>query len=93
MELETHVFVQDAAPEVLKAPLPAFDMAETLSDDLQLSIPVEVSYAVINKQLQTQLAKSRFNLPDRTGWRSPAPPWSPMETASCSPWTSTGRMG
>jgi hypothetical protein len=64
LELETHVFVQDAAPEVLKAPLPAFDMAENLAEDFHLSIPVEVSYALINKQLQTQLAKARFNLPD-----------------------------
>jgi hypothetical protein len=65
LALETQVFVQDAPPEVLKAPLPAFEMTDTFPDDFQLSIPVEVSYAVINKQLQTQLAKARFNLPDR----------------------------
>lgn len=65
LEIETHVFVQDAAPELLPAPLPAFDMSETVGDEFQLSIPVEVSYAMINKQLQTQLAKARFNLPDR----------------------------
>jgi hypothetical protein len=64
LDLETHIFLQSAAPELLKAPLPDLNVADALSDDFELSIPIEVSYAVINDQLKAQLSKAPFNLPD-----------------------------
>lgn len=63
LDLETHVFLQDAAPGVLTSPLPDLHIAQNLSDDYELSIPVEVAYDVINRQLKTQLAKNPINLP------------------------------
>jgi Domain of unknown function (DUF4403) len=64
LALETHVFLQDAKPELLKAPLTNLAIVDKLPDDFELSIPAEVSYAAINQQLKSELSKGRFNLPD-----------------------------
>jgi hypothetical protein len=64
IDLETRVFVQDSAPPALKSPLPALQVNAPLSDDFQLSIPIEVSYGVINEQLKARLTKNPLALPD-----------------------------
>ena len=59
LKLETRVFVQDAAPEVLPTPLPNLDSADTLADEITLMLPIEVSYGVINAQLTKALAADK----------------------------------
>jgi hypothetical protein len=67
LDLETHVFLQNIAPEILKAPLPDdLRIADALSDEFELSIPVEVSYSVLNQQLKAQLTNRIIDLPDNT---------------------------
>jgi hypothetical protein len=63
LDLETHVFLQDAAPDVLKSPLPDLRITGKLSDTFEISIPVEVSFSVLNEQLKAQLTKSPIDLP------------------------------
>ena len=63
IDLETQVFLQDTAPDVINAPLPDLHITGTISDDFTLSIPIDVSYSAINQQLKVQLIKSEINLP------------------------------
>lgn len=63
LDLETHVFIQDAAPEVVKSTLPELTVGGPISDDFELSVPIEVSYAVLNQQLGAQLPKQPVKLP------------------------------
>jgi Domain of unknown function (DUF4403) len=62
LEIESHVFIQDQAPELLKSPLPELLLAASLPGEYHLSIPVEISYTDINKQLKTELAKNPISL-------------------------------
>jgi hypothetical protein len=62
LDLETHVFLQDAPPELLKSPLSDLRITGTLSSEFELSIPVEVSYSVINQQLKAALTKNPVDL-------------------------------
>jgi Domain of unknown function (DUF4403) len=64
LALETHVFLQDTKPEVAKTPLPNLEILDQLSDEFNLSIPVEVSYALIDEEVRKQLSKGPVNLPD-----------------------------
>ena len=66
LELDTHVFIQDKAPDVVNSPLPELVIAPTLPDGFSLSIPVEVSYEAINGQIKTELAKKSFELGEQT---------------------------
>jgi len=63
IDLDTHVFLQETAPEVIKTPLPDLNVSGPISDDFTLSIPIDVSYAEINQQLKAQLIKAEINLP------------------------------
>lgn len=62
LDMETRVFIQDTAPEKLNSPLPPFEKTEVLSDEFELSIPVEVTYAVLNQQLKANLPKKPIGL-------------------------------
>jgi hypothetical protein len=67
LALETHIFVQEQPPDVLTAARPTVVMAERGSDEFHLSLPVEVSYDEINKQLKSRLAKKTFKLAANDG--------------------------
>jgi hypothetical protein len=65
LELESHVFIQEKAPDLLDAPLPELVIAPALPEGFSLSIPVEVSYDAINGQIKSELAKKPFELGDQ----------------------------
>jgi hypothetical protein len=66
LDLDTHVFLQSAAPDVVKSPLPDLRTAGTVLDDFTLSVPVEVSYSVINQQFKAHLMNGPINLSQNT---------------------------
>jgi hypothetical protein len=67
LALETHIFVQEQPPEVLTAARPTVVMAERVSDEFHVSLPVDVCYDEINKQLKSRLEKKTLKLADN-GW-------------------------
>ncbi len=64
LELGTHVYVQDKPPQVVESPLPDLQVNAPLSDAFDLSIPIKVSYVVMNRELNNQLPKKPINLPN-----------------------------
>jgi hypothetical protein len=69
LTLQAHVFVQPEAPKTLPTPaLPPLNIVDRVPEGFELSIPVEVSYAAINKELQKQLSKETFKLPEVDAW-------------------------
>jgi hypothetical protein len=63
LDLDTRIFIQDAAPDVHKSTLPNLS-TRSLSNDCTLSIPVEISYKAINDQLKAKLSENTLRLPD-----------------------------
>jgi hypothetical protein len=61
--LDTDVFVQDDAPEVAKVPLPELHIGGAVSDEFELSIPIEISYDALNERIRAQLPKQPLSLP------------------------------
>jgi hypothetical protein len=68
LDLNTQVFLQDTAPEVLATSLPDLNLTGQLSGDFDLSLPVEVTYAVINGHVKKALSKDTIKLPEVGAW-------------------------
>jgi len=65
LELDSHVFIQEKAPDLLDAPLPELAIVPTLPDGFSLQIPIEISFDAINAQIKAELAKKPFELGDK----------------------------
>jgi hypothetical protein len=62
--LETHIFIQDAPPAREKAPLPNLETKNQLPEEFAIALPVEISYDVLNRELNKQLAHKPIELSD-----------------------------
>jgi hypothetical protein len=62
--LETQIFIQDAAPERVKVPLPNLETKDSLPGEFALALPVEVPYDVLNRELNKQFANKPIELAD-----------------------------
>jgi hypothetical protein len=64
LTVDTQIFVQKDPPAVVSVPLPELDTADKLPDEVTLTVPVVVSYEVMNEQLKKALVEhGPFQLP------------------------------